>query len=394
MDWGMTSRYRIRGGFNRAFRAPNLGELYLRRTQIFGAAGATRDWCSQNLGNPGTFSATPPNGPAGTPTQQNAQTVSLCTALMGGAGSQGAATYYVPIPQQTTAGGVGIPITFGNDQLREEQADTFTMGLAMELLEDWRVTVDYWHIEIENMIAVESADATYQRCLDMAFNPTSSVNAPACQQIFRNPATGAGAYVNRSYNNLGRSDFAGVDFQVNWSHQFGGGGGLNLNTAMTYNLHEITQDRPELNESDWQGAAGLGNCSLGLQCLNYEYRVFSNVGYGRGMWDVNFTHQFWPGLDNLACRTNINSQGCVYNSLPDYQLFSASANIRFADRYRVSIGIENLLDEEPPCVNANPGATPFPTQCTHVGSTFGNAGDTSTYEPLGRRYFISMNMEF
>ena len=48
IDWGITPRYRIRGGFNRAFRAPNLGELFIARTQMFGGIG-TRDWCSQNL---------------------------------------------------------------------------------------------------------------------------------------------------------------------------------------------------------------------------------------------------------------------------------------------------------------------------------------------------------
>ena len=39
IDWGFTPRYRMRGGFNRAFRAPNLGELYIARTQIFGGIG-------------------------------------------------------------------------------------------------------------------------------------------------------------------------------------------------------------------------------------------------------------------------------------------------------------------------------------------------------------------
>jgi outer membrane receptor protein involved in Fe transport len=385
IDWGITPRYRLRGGWNRAFRAPNLGELYLRRTQIFGAAGATRDWCSQNLSNPGTFSATPPTGPAGTPTAQNNQTLALCQALMG---IQGTTTYYGPgIASQTTAGGAGIPITFGNSQLREEQADTFTMGIAMELLEDWRLTVDYWHIEITDMIAVESADATYQRCMDMAFNPTGNINTPACQQIFRNPVSGGGAFINRSFNNLGASDFEGVDTQLTWSHQFDGGGGLNFNTSLTYNLHEKTRDRPELPENDWTGYSGAGNCSLQLQCLNYEYRIFSNVNYGRGMWNLNFTHQYWPDLPNIACRTNPTSQGCVYNSLPSYYLLSAATNIRLGDRYSVSFGIENLLDEEPPCLNANPTATPFPTQCTHTG-------DGSTYDPLGRRFYITMGMEF
>ena len=59
MDWGVSPRYRIRGGFNRAFRAPNLGELYIRRTQIFGGFGVTRDRCSQNSRASRRFSATP-----------------------------------------------------------------------------------------------------------------------------------------------------------------------------------------------------------------------------------------------------------------------------------------------------------------------------------------------
>jgi outer membrane receptor protein involved in Fe transport len=110
------------------------------------------------------------------------------------------------------------------------------------------------------------------------------------------------------------------------------------------------------------------------------------------MWDVNFTHQYWPETPNLACRTNPISTACLYSSQPDYQLFSAAANLRFADRYRVSIGIENLLDEEPPCTGANPTQTPFPTECSR---TQGPGGfDGGTYDPLGRRYFISMNMEF
>lgn len=57
------------------------------------------------------------------------------------------------------------------------------------------------------------------------------------------------------------------------------------------------------------------------------------------------------------------------------------------DRYLVSVGIENLLDEEPPCLGANPTATPFPTECTH-------ASGGATYDPLGRRFFLQMTMDF
>jgi len=377
IDWAVSPRYRIRGGFNRAFRAPNLGELFIQRTQTFGGGGATRDWCSTGLSDPGTFSATPgPNVSA----QQNAQTLALCQQLMGGTG---AATYYDPLTTQPTAGGLGIPNTLGNPNLREEQADTFTLGVAMDLLEDWRLTVDWWNIQIDNMIAVEGADATYQRCMDLQFNPTGDINNIACQQITRNPTTGNGAMVDRSFTNQGRSDFEGVDVQLSWAHQLDGGGALNLNSSMSYNLHEITQDIPQVAAVDW---TGYNSCSLGLQCLNYEYRVFTTVGYGRGAWNMQLRHQYWPALDNNACRGTPTSVACVYSSLPAYDLFSVSANIRW-DRYALSLGIENLLDEEPPCTGANPTATPFPTECTRTT-------DGSTYDPLGRQFFVSMTMDF
>jgi iron complex outermembrane recepter protein len=394
IDWGISPRYRIRGGFNRAFRAPNLGELFINRTQIFGGGGATRDWCSTGLSQPGTFSATPAT-PTTPPSQQNLRTLQICQALMG---AQGAAFYYDPARPQDTVGGAGIPNSFGNPALREEQADTWTLGVAMDLLEDWRLTVDWWKIDIANMIALEGGDATYQACVDIAFNPSGSLANSACQRIFRNPTTGGGGIINRSFTNQGRSAFEGVDVQLNWSHQLSGGGSLNLNSSLTKNLHEITQDTPQTPATDWAGwgpPSGIGAaCSLQLQCLNYDYRLFTTIGYGRGMWNLSVTHQYWPSLDNQACRTNAASVACLYNSLPAYGLMSASGNIRFNDKYTVSIGLENLLDEEPPCLNSNPTLLPtaaqpfnFPTACTHTG-------DGSTYDPLGRTYFISMTMDF
>jgi iron complex outermembrane recepter protein len=393
MDWAVSPRYRIRGGFNRAFRAPNLGELYSRRTQLFGGGGATRDWCSQNLASPGTFSATPTTGPTGTPNAQNAQSVALCRALMGPSGAE---AYYDnrALTEQPTAGGLGVPITFGNELLREEQADTWTIGVAMDILEDFRLTVDWYQIVLEDMIAAEGLDATYQRCLDMQFNPTGDINNEACLLIKRSPNGGGGATVDRTFTNEGRADFSGVDLALTWNKQLAGGGGVNLNVSANAPLHEITQDRASLPETDW---AGYNQCGLGLQCQNYDYRLFTTVGYGLSNWNISVRHQYWPELQSNQCRTNpataASISGCDNNTLPGYGLFSLSGNYRL-DRYTISGGIENLLDEEPPCTGANPLNVPttanpylFPTDCTRTG-------DASTYDPLGRRFFVSVTMDF
>jgi iron complex outermembrane receptor protein len=397
MDWAISPRYRIRGGFNRAFRAPNLGELFLKRTQIFAGGGASRDWCSQNLDVPGGFSATPidydrddPNDPndsfyEGTQTPQTQQTLALCRALMG----SGAFEYYENrlLNEQPNAGGLGVPNSFGNPNLREEQADTWTIGVAMDLLDDWQLTVDWYQIEIGNMIALESADSTYQRCLDIAFNPTGDINAPACRNIQRNPSTGAPGFVNRAFTNEGYAKFSGVDVQLNWQKQLANGG-LYLNLVANAPLEEITRDRADLPEIDHKG---YDSCALQMQCQNFDYRVFTTIGYNRGNWGFNVRHQYWPELKANDCRTAPTSNNCINHGGPtpggpSYNLFSAAANFRF-DRYSVNFGIENLLDEDPPCMGANPQNVGFPLECTH-------SGNGAVYDPLGRRYYVSLTMDF
>ncbi|HEY5667232.1 MAG TPA: TonB-dependent receptor, partial [Gammaproteobacteria bacterium] len=250
LDWAITPRYRIRGGFNRAFRAPNLGELFITRTQIFGGAGANfGDHCSQNLDTPSPYSAT---AGGGADAAQIAQTLSICRALMGGSG---AADYYESfgvgtpesIDEQPTGGGLGIPNSFGNINLREEQADTLTLGVVMDFHDNFTLTVDYYEIEIEDMIALESADSTYERCLSREFNPGGSFTTPACSQIFRNPSSGAAANIDRSFSNEGRSLMSGVDLQLNWSRSLGQGG-FSMNSVANFNLESITQDQPQLEE--------------------------------------------------------------------------------------------------------------------------------------------------
>ncbi|HEX5419979.1 MAG TPA: TonB-dependent receptor, partial [Gammaproteobacteria bacterium] len=169
IDWTVTPHYRIRGGFNRAFRAPNLGELYQGRTTAFAFGGANfGDHCSQNLDAPSPYGATPGGGASA---EQIAQTLKICRALMG---VTGAAEYYDnrALAEQPTGGGLGIPANFGNPDVQEEKADTFTLGVVMNMAANTTLTVDYYTIEIKNMIALAPGDATYQRCLSLEFNPT------------------------------------------------------------------------------------------------------------------------------------------------------------------------------------------------------------------------------
>ncbi len=52
INWQVNDILRFRGGFNRATRAPNLGELFLNPQEIFGLAGAYGDACGVRSNSP------------------------------------------------------------------------------------------------------------------------------------------------------------------------------------------------------------------------------------------------------------------------------------------------------------------------------------------------------
>jgi iron complex outermembrane recepter protein len=383
IDWGIGNegRYRMRGGFNRAFRAPNLGELFIARTQIFGGIG-TRDHCSQNLQADLGYGASSPN-----PVQAQ-HSYNICRQLMG---TTGAFEYYDsrPVNQQATVGNTGVSNSFGNPNLREEQADTFTLGMVMDFHDNFTLTVDWYEIEIEEMIALENADAIYQRCMSLDFNPAGDPNVDACVLINRDPANGAPGNVDRTFTNQGRALMSGVDVQLDWRRDLWGGQ-FGMNTVANWGLESITQERPDLAPVE---NAGYNSCSLQIQCQRYEYRVFTTFNYFKGSWNASLRHQYWPELQDNSCRINPLADACRYSTYPDQQLLSATFGYTFDDKYRLNVGIENLLDQDPPCVGAEPNRVPYAYTCEHASQVPGDLYN-ATFDQLGRRYFVSMTMDF
>lgn len=392
-DWGFFPRYRLRGGVNRAHRAPNLAELYSVRSQVFsftGAASVFGDQCS--LRNGGPYSANQGGDPAAPITNVNGlagarATEALCRQLMG---PIGAAAFYDnrDVTDHPLVGGLGQANYTGNVSLHEEQADTFTLGIAMEFLEGFRLTVDYYKIEIEEMIAVETGDAVFERCLSPVFNPTYDPNAPACAAQVRNPFSGGGASVDLTFTNLGAVKFSGVDVALNWSRMYGFGG-LGLNLQGNYNIESKTRENARASWIDWKGTNG---CALQMQCQGYDYRIFTTLNYFNGPFAISLTHQYWPTIDASQRATNpAATQRGVEES---YQLFTLTGSYQFGERYTVRVGIENLLDEIPPQSGTplvqNAAAAlggPWETERTRSGTG-------GTYDPLGRRGYISVTMDF
>src|SRR5690606_28938062 len=203
-DWRVRDDLRIRGGFNRAERAPNVAELFLAPEQTF-AVAAGGDVCSINNGQP--WSANPLQNP-----ESWDDVVRLCGALMEATGNANADEQFYGVPAATLAAadpaavaagevtttpqGAGpsflFPTTVGNPNIDTEEADTWTIGAVIDLaigtglFSDMSISVDYYDIEVKNAIGEQSSDIVMRQCTDPAFNPTFDPESPFCTGFNRN----------------------------------------------------------------------------------------------------------------------------------------------------------------------------------------------------------------
>src|SRR5690606_14501542 len=187
-DWQVTDWLRFRGGYNRAERAPNIGELFLAAQQTFGVNMAG-DPCS--LANPLAWSANPANA-------NGANVQAVCRTLMDQTGDANAATEYYGGVQSPSTFGFAFPTLVGNANLVPETADTWTAGLVIQSpvtsgpLSRLRLSVDFYDINIKDVIGAQTVASALQQCFDATLNPLvatdpiAAANTQFCQNVPRN----------------------------------------------------------------------------------------------------------------------------------------------------------------------------------------------------------------
>jgi iron complex outermembrane recepter protein len=359
---GFEAPVRLRGGLQHANRAPNVGELYApENTAIVGSA-YNGDPCASN-----TFAPWGAN-PAFNPNSANA--IALCSQLMG----PGAGIFYGD-PQT----GIFPTVTVteqGNPSVNSEQADTVTFG-AVLTLENIEVAVDWYKIEIEDVIGVTGYDSVFENCLSPQYNPSGTASGnPYCQYIQRNQETGAVLRVSAPRANLGHYETSGVDVQFNWRKQLGEGTlGLNVLTSFldTYEL----QDAPQSAIIDIVGTNGAPG---GAQ---YDYRVFTSLNHVRGPLSTTLRWRHYPSIEHSTFRADPNTPT---EGSAKYDIFDVSGRWAFSEKYSIRFGIDNLLDEDPPIYGRNVTTFPFNSG---VGQTI-----NSVYDVLGRRAYVGFTAQF
>lgn len=460
-SWTINDWARIRGGFNRATRAPNLGELFLNKQEVFtGAGGAFSDACGIRSNAPfgaggTTFASDPvisPNEPlpglAPGQTQAGANsTYLICEALMGGAGSPAAESFYRAGTNVTqpaapgTGGGFTWVLQEGNPNLESESADTWTFGAVLSSpwdnpwLEGLQASVDWYKVNIEDAILQYSTDYAAAQCFGATTVSTpeqaaTQAASAACQSVPRNLGTGGAVTVKISYDNLATIETSGFDFAIDWRANFADlgfdaiPGGLSMRLQATVLQEYKTRQSPAFYDIEIDWAGSLGPNLTGTQGGSYDYRLFGNLTYFKDNWNVGLRWRYLPEVystgKNLADAIQENNAAVLNGApgiqlayapitelpTPAYDIWDMSFGVEVNETLSVRGGITNLFNTSPAQVY-NPGRpfdVPLSSYCE--GRVAGCQTPTTYslpsrqgfnggyYDTLGRRFFLGVQASF
>jgi outer membrane receptor protein involved in Fe transport len=396
-DWAVTDWFRIRGGYNKAIRAPNVAELYLAPQQTFTAAGGG-DVC--RLNNTLGWSANPA-------ANSNAANVrAVCTILMNQSIAGTAAKFYGD-PQFYNALGpaFAFPTLVGNPNVKPESAKTWTLGAVIsspssnEMFRRLRLSVDYYSIRVDDAIGPLTLDTAQRSCFDPVFNPaiannpTAAAATAACQAIGRVAGDGALGNVQVTYLNNGRFRTRGIDLQLDWAFPVGPGT-FSLNTVFNYLITLKSAPLPVSAGAagklvEYAGTLGpAGSNAISENGLNpgaFRWKMFNTFGYSFGPASISLQWQHLPAAKSIAYTSTPTTP---FVGAPAYDLFNLSGTFTITKNATLRWGIDNLFDKAPPLVEYNASTTGL---ANGIGASPFNA---YFYDLNGRRFYVGASFKF
>jgi outer membrane receptor protein involved in Fe transport len=375
--WRTTDKLSIRGGFQRAERAPNTAELF-QGVGLLVVPFAPSDPCSfTTTATWGNIAANPNrvavqnlcraiiNASDGDPSNDNKSVFDT-----GAAGPNGFARPGNPFfPLE-------IELRQGNPNVQPEVGDTYTIGLVTQF-DNLTMTFDYYNVKITDAIAPLNSLFAYQQCFnaDGASNPTLTyAGNKYCSLILRNVQSGERASVAAPFINTGSLMTDGLDVQVNWRKDLGRGS-FYINSLLTFLGKYDVQDAPTtpiVHEKDTLQTQDGGQ---------FKYKATTQFGYNFGGGKTSVGMQ-WRYLPEIRDESLARSPTSNVFPVASYDSFSLFATYTLNTKINLRMGIDNLTDVQPNIVGARPGDN--------------NAEVTRAdyYDILGRRAYIGVKMTF
>ena len=353
------NRLLVRTGYNRAVRAPSLNNLYYTQRIALNSGGT--DLCA------GPILDAQGRQRLNYTAEQCART-GMPVDMYGSVPSNPANQYY--------------NVTGGNPNLGPEVADTYTVGFAVEPIENLNLSLDWYSIEIEGAIGGIGYNTIQILCMEQGLY---------CDRIHRDaragdydlwiglasdPQTG---HINNLPDNIGVFEREGLDLAVNYAWNVGPGR-LTTSLVGNYVLKDYTQTLDSQPSTGYDCKGLVNDTRL---CQTPEWRHVASVRYSWDRWAVGLRWRHIDGMDyrdvDGSAITGADRVIWLDDGVPSYNYLDLSGSVT-AGPALISLGVNNVLDKEPP-FSGDSGLS-------------ANANALGGYDQVGRYIFGSVSLKF
>lgn len=346
---------RMRATYSRANRAPSVFELFQAGDQGF---PQVTDPCFRGQ-------------PSGTRPAPSAGVAAICVL-------QGLPSPTTNVLVQTNA---QIEATFtGGTNLREETSDTLTAGIQFtpSFAEGLSLSVDYFDIKVDGYVARVQGGANGLVTACFAQNITTAAQLaadPYCSLLSRRPNGDLLATVPLTneaavgINNVLKT--RGIDFAAVYGLGLGFAGLDNSKLTLSSNVTYLMDYK--FNGIDFAGFASGDFGTLP------HWKANTRLTYSDDALSVSLNWQYIGKSRDTFGDPIAPANLADFGPIKAYNLFDLNARINATDNFEFFGGVQNLLDKQPPSVNA--------------GFTATNTDET-LYDVLGRRFFIGAKVRF
>lgn len=269
----------------------------------------------------------------------------------------------------------------GNPNLREEKADTLTVGAVInpkqiDFLRNFSLTVDYYRTRIKGAIVSTPRQFILDQCFRLG-------NQNFCQFVTRRAAiegannAGSINFVNSGASNSGGVYTSGLDVTGQYNFRFSAFGDeaqVNLGVTYSHLFDAYVIPLPGADLDYFAGEVGasrdrfLVTAGLTLGGVGLQYR---GTYTGKAYLDDQFLAQF--GLDRTSPFGRVAPK--FYSDL--------QVTAQVLKNFEFYAGANNLFNVSPP-----PIISGLP------GNVTGAETDSGTYDAIGRRYYAGARIRF
>jgi iron complex outermembrane receptor protein len=308
-----TKMVMLRGTASTGFRAPTLPELYgTARTKV----PSTNRWDDPLL------------CPSATPSQTNTGSVTTDPKYA----NLNLDPARVCNTQLTT-------LTGANPDLNPEKARTFTAGIVLEPVKNMMVSLDVWDISMKGTIAQITEDTIF-----------SDVKKYA-DLFVRNP-DGTLDYITVTRMNMGGLKTRGVDLSFNYVLPTDDFGKFGLSLDGTY--VDKYQGQNEAGGA-WVDSVGKpGALATGATSANtyvFRWRHNLRLSWSSGNFSTTLSQAYSSSYEDTNALPTQKPGQPFFNVIDPYRVWNLSANYKLGKNTRLTLGVNNVLDVDPPLSN-------------------------------------------